>query len=65
MKKPRCFHSVPKNKAAQSTVLAQERAVADAGSVMKRSPLRIGSQLEAETPTSLPRPTPSCPEAVC
>lgn len=40
MKKPRCFHSVLKNKATQSIVLAQERAVADAGSVMKRSPLR-------------------------
>lgn len=41
-----------------------ERAMANGGNVVERPPLRLGSQLETETPISLPRPVPSCPEAL-
>lgn len=50
MKKLYCFNSVLKSKVAKSLVLALQRAIADGGNMMKRSPLRTGSQLETETP---------------
>lgn len=64
MRKLPGFKSVLKNKAAKSIMRTLERAMADGGNVVERPPLRLGSQLETETPISLPRPVPSCPEAL-
>ena len=64
MRKLHCFKSVLKIKAAKSIMRTLEGAMTDGENVVERSPLRLGSQLETETLMFLPRPIPSCPEAL-